>query len=229
MAGEGSTLRPPFSSTVIRTLHGSSGTSDTPCRAGISSRRAVTRGYAPTDLAPDDSYFVADQAKDILALHDALYGDERAVLVGHDWGRGRNLDRCRLGAAPLRQVRRSCGPTGLHASQAAHHAEGRFTGAAANASQQVLPLQPATRCGAGLDRIIPKLWRDWSPEYDATDDLDRVFGSLTGLGCRRAALKHCRDNLLKGAPVLFAQRPMAPALYLHGANDGCRQAELVET
>ena len=45
-----------------------------------------TRGYAPTDLAPNDTYLIADQAADILALHTALGGDDSAVLIGHDWG-----------------------------------------------------------------------------------------------------------------------------------------------
>jgi pimeloyl-ACP methyl ester carboxylesterase len=45
-----------------------------------------TRGYAPTDLAPNDSYLIADQTADILALHTALGGDDNSVLIGHDWG-----------------------------------------------------------------------------------------------------------------------------------------------
>lgn len=45
-----------------------------------------TRGYAPTNLAPDDRYRVSDQAADLIALDEALGGDERAALVGHDWG-----------------------------------------------------------------------------------------------------------------------------------------------
>ncbi|HEX4107783.1 MAG TPA: alpha/beta fold hydrolase [Solirubrobacteraceae bacterium] len=45
-----------------------------------------SRGYAPTDLAPDDCYQVGALAHDAIALHEALGGDERAVLIGHDWG-----------------------------------------------------------------------------------------------------------------------------------------------
>jgi len=45
-----------------------------------------TRGYAPSDLAPDDRYAISDQAADLLALHEALGGDEKAALVGHGWG-----------------------------------------------------------------------------------------------------------------------------------------------
>src|SRR3954452_16180163 len=45
-----------------------------------------TRGYAPTDLAPDGAYQLGALARDALELHRALDGDERAVLIGHDWG-----------------------------------------------------------------------------------------------------------------------------------------------
>ena len=44
------------------------------------------RGYAPTALAPDGNYQVGALVRDVLALHDVLGGDERAVLIGHDWG-----------------------------------------------------------------------------------------------------------------------------------------------
>ena len=45
-----------------------------------------TRGYAPTELAPDRGYGVGALARDALALRGALAGDEPAALIGHDWG-----------------------------------------------------------------------------------------------------------------------------------------------
>src|SRR5262249_25530521 len=45
-----------------------------------------TRGYAPTDLARDGCYQLGALARDAVRLHEALGGDERAVLIGHDWG-----------------------------------------------------------------------------------------------------------------------------------------------
>src|SRR4051812_50081815 len=46
------------------------------------------RGYAPTALAPDGDYGLAALARDAVALRDALGGDERAGLLGPDWGAG---------------------------------------------------------------------------------------------------------------------------------------------
>ena len=44
------------------------------------------RGYAPTGLAPNGAYQFGALVADVIALHDALGGDERAVLIGNDWG-----------------------------------------------------------------------------------------------------------------------------------------------
>ena len=55
-------------------------------RAGFRAIAPFTRGYAPTSIAPDDCYQTGARAADINALHEALGGDENAVLIGHDWG-----------------------------------------------------------------------------------------------------------------------------------------------
>jgi pimeloyl-ACP methyl ester carboxylesterase len=44
------------------------------------------RGYAPTDLAPDGAYQLGALVQDANEIHEALGGDDRAVLIGHDWG-----------------------------------------------------------------------------------------------------------------------------------------------
>jgi pimeloyl-ACP methyl ester carboxylesterase len=43
------------------------------------------RGYHPDTIVPGRRYRAADIAQDAIRLIDAL-GEERAVLVGHDWG-----------------------------------------------------------------------------------------------------------------------------------------------
>ncbi len=79
-----------------------------------------------------------------------------------------------------------------------------------------------------LGWLIPRLWRDWSPGYDATEDLEHVFESLAGPGRRRAALRYYRDTLGPGIGELLKMEPAAPVLYLHGADDGCAQPALGE-
>ena len=55
-------------------------------RAGFRAVAPYMRGYAPTGLAPDGAYQLGALVADAVALHEALGGDERAVLIGHDWG-----------------------------------------------------------------------------------------------------------------------------------------------
>ncbi len=185
-----------------------------------------TRGYAPSDLAPDDRYAVSDQAADLLALHEALGGDDRAALVGHDWGAvatwqvtSESPDRFASYVAmsvpppaavlgPLRSIR----TLPVAARQLA--------------MSWYFLLNQVPESERTLGRVIPKLWRDWSPGYDATGDLEYVFESLAGPGRRRAALRYYRNTLQGGIGELAAIRPVAPVLYLHGADDGCAQPVL---
>jgi pimeloyl-ACP methyl ester carboxylesterase len=194
-------------------------------------RRAVapfTRGYAPTGLAPDDRYRVSDQAADLLALHEALGGDERAALVGHDWG-----------AVATWQI--SSSDPGRFASLVAMSVPPPGAIVEPLRSPRTLPvaarqlrmswyflLNQLPESERSLDRVIPKLWRDWSPGYDAHEDLQHVFESLSGPVRRRAALRYYRNTLQRGIGELVQMNPKAPVLYLHGAGDGCAQPVLGE-
>ena len=81
-----------------------------------------------------------------------------------------------------------------------------------------------------LDRVIPRLWRDWSPGYDARSDLVDVFASLSGPGRRTAALRYYRAYF-RGA-LAHARRASVggsrhtPLLFLYGDRDGCLLPEL---
>ena len=44
------------------------------------------RGYAPTAVPADGRYQTAALGLDACALHEALGGDDDAVIIGHDWG-----------------------------------------------------------------------------------------------------------------------------------------------
>jgi len=54
--------------------------------AGYRAVAPFMRGYAPTDVAPDDDYSIGALARDAAAQRDALGGDKRSALIGHDWG-----------------------------------------------------------------------------------------------------------------------------------------------
>lgn len=185
-----------------------------------------TRGYAPTDLAPDGRYLATDLAQDLLALHTALGGDERAVLVGHDWGAvatyavtalepGRFRRYVTLAVPPTRAVllpftrRSTLGVAARQLRMSWYFAYNQLPGAERT-----------------LDRVVPRHWRTWSPGHDGRDDVTRVLAALPTTAHRRAALRYYRDNLRGGLRQGFRTEPAAPVLYLHGEQDGCMQAEL---
>src|SRR5687768_14216442 len=54
--------------------------------AGYRAVAPFMRGYAPTEVPADGRYQSGALVADACALHEALGGDGRAVILGHDWG-----------------------------------------------------------------------------------------------------------------------------------------------
>lgn len=194
--------------------------------AGWRAVAPFTRGYAPTEVPADGRYRLADLAADVLALHAALDGDERAVLVGHDWGAlttwavtavepGRFARHVALSVPPI-------GP-GLAALRA------RATLGLALRQLRLswyVAFNQLPGAERGLDRLIRRQWRDWSPGYAGGEDAARALAALDAPERRSAALGYYRQNLRgSGLRAAMALRPRAPVLYLHGERDRCVQAQ----
>jgi pimeloyl-ACP methyl ester carboxylesterase len=198
-----------------------------------------TRGYGPTDLAPDGAYQLGALARDAHGIYRACSGDQRAVLIGHDWG---SETACVLGShAPglfSRFVTLSVPPPGALATAfRSPVAFGRDLPLIVRQTRMswymffnLLPGISERR----LRRLIPRLWADWSPRYDAGEDIGFVFQSLDTPERRAAALRYYRALFLpwhrrdEYAAEQARERdlPAAPLLYLHGSDDGCLDAAL---
>jgi pimeloyl-ACP methyl ester carboxylesterase len=88
----------------------------------------------------------------------------------------------------------------------------------------------AERVVAADDMLfLERLWQDWSPGYDPTEDVALVKGALAGRGRLSAAIGYYRALY---NPSLHQQRYAAaqgalmrpspvPTLHIHGENDGC--------
>ena len=187
-----------------------------------------TRGYGPSDLSPDGSYLVEDLAQDLLALEEALRGDGTSVLIGHDWGAvvvwaissdapERFANLVAMAVPPPQSIldpwrSLSTLPLGLRQLRMSWY----------------FLFNQVPGAERSLSRLIPRLWKTWSPGYDASEDLGRVFTSLDSSQRLRAALGYYRDNLRRGIGYLRSLEPSAPVLMLHGRGDGCVQIELAE-
>jgi pimeloyl-ACP methyl ester carboxylesterase len=94
------------------------------------------------------------------------------------------------------------------------------------------PLAEAVVSADGL-AFIDGLWADWSPGYEATDDLGFVKDALreqanlsAAIGYYRAMLGPDQTGATEADQAAMLPSPV-PTLYLHGATDGCMGAELV--
>lgn len=193
-----------------------------------------TRGYAPSDLPADGSYHVPALMDDALGLHRALGGDDRAVLVGHDWGAITANGIAASAANPFGAVVALSVPPiaamNPRRDDAIHWL--RILPRQAALSWYTLFNQLPRLPERAFDRLVAHLWRRWSPGYDASTDLAHLDAALPDDARKAAALGYYRAQpRVRRLPARY--RPLArdwvgpprvPLLYLHGADDGCLDA-----
>ena len=86
--------------------------------------------------------------------------------------------------------------------------------------------------------FLDRLWEDWSPDYDAAEDLYHAKRCLREPGSLSAAIGYYRAEepglYDRGAADVYAAEHAAllrtapqPTLYLHGSRDGCVDVALV--
>jgi pimeloyl-ACP methyl ester carboxylesterase len=195
-----------------------------------------TRGYAPSAVPSDGCYQTAMLARDANALHEKLGGDNESVIIGHDWGApscyGAAID------APSRWrkvVGMAVPPTAALGMAFVQNLE------QIKKSWYMFFFQHGLAdlvVGANNHAFIEMLWRDWSPGYDASFDLESIRKSLADPKNLQAALGYYRATLGDGyrdpklselQNQMASGAPSQPLLYLHGANDGCIGVDVVES
>lgn len=201
--------------------------------AGYRAVAPFLRGYAPSAVPADGRYQTAALGLDACALHEALDGDGEAVVIGHDWGAmaayvaaSHEPERWR------RVVAMAVPPAGVVAG-------GFMTYGQLKRSWYMFFFQhPLADVVVGMDDLafIDGLWADWSPGYDASEDLPHVKDALRDPANLQAALGYYRATLggVGVDPELAAVQqagnevPPQPTLYLHGRTDGCMGIEVAE-
>jgi pimeloyl-ACP methyl ester carboxylesterase len=202
--------------------------------AGYHAVAPFLRGYAPTAIPDDGLYQSGAIAADAIALHTELGGDGDAVLIGHDWGAVATYPA--VAHAPdrwRRAIALAVPPSGALASGFMQYAQ-------LKRSWYMFFFQHALSdvvVGMGDLAFIDGLWADWSPGFDASDDLPHVKDALRDPANLGAALGYYRATLGAGTKdpgydaieASAAQLPDdVPVLYLHGRTDGCMGADLAE-
>ena len=203
--------------------------------AGFRAVAPFTRGYAPTSLATDGMYQTGALSADANALHEALGGDENAVIIGHDWGAPSVYGAAGSEPSRWKRVVGMAVPPG-----------GAMNVAFINNMDQIKrswymfyfqhPLSDLVVPSNDL-AFIDMLWRDWSPGYSGADDAENCKVSLRDPQHLSAALAYYRCTLGAGPRSEKYDAIQAagggeltqPTLYLHGASDGCIGREVAES
>lgn len=200
----------------------------------------MMRGYAPSGFPVDGSYHVGALMDDALRVREAVGGGAHDLLIGHDWGAiaGAGLTampespfaRAVIMSVPVPAAFRPLGrvPHPLRLAARLPHQLVR--------SWYILYFQMPWAPERSADWVIPRLWRQWSPGYDATEDLRHVHAAIGTPERWRAALGPYRATVRNTAPPHrlaqlqehWLSAPQLPTLYLHGAQDGCASADYTE-
>ncbi|TFH25472.1 MAG: alpha/beta hydrolase [Myxococcales bacterium] len=193
------------------------------------------RGYAPTSAPEDGCYQLAALAHDAVGLIDAL-DEERGVIFGHDWGAITAYAAAALAPERVSRLVTAAVPYGP-----------AFLEKFATSYEQLkrswyifVFQQPVAEIAVLQDNgaFIAKLWRDWSPTWDApTDEVDAVCELLVKPDVLTAALGYYRamfNAALHRADLADDEAKMnvtpiqVPTMYLHGRDDGCMGVELAQ-
>jgi pimeloyl-ACP methyl ester carboxylesterase len=201
--------------------------------AGFHAVAPFMRGYAPTQVPPDGRYQTGALVADACALHEALGGDGEAVLIGHDWGAV-----AAYGAAAhqperwRRVVTATVPPAGALGA-------GFLSFDQLRRSWYMFFFQsPLADMAVAMNDLeyVARLWQDWSPGYDYSEDMAHVRRSLGSAANLAAALGYYRsqfgtvppDPALAGEQAAAGAPTPQPALYLHGDQDGCMGVDLAK-
>ena len=204
--------------------------------AGFHAVAPFMRGYAPTGIPADGCFRLGALVADAVGLHDALGGDEQAVLIGNDWGA-----ETAYGAAAFapdrwrRVVTLAVPPLALDTLIFADYDQlKRFFYLFFLKTPFAEPVVAADDMA-----FLGRLWQDWSPGYDARENLRNVRQCLRGEGNLKAAIGYYRaeepglrhfsaDGAYAAEEAALASAGPQPTLYLHGNRDGCIDLALVQ-
>lgn len=180
--------------------------------AGFRAVTPFTRGYAPTEIPSREAFDSDTLGRDALALIEAL-GEDKAFLVGHDWGASAAYSAAGLGPERIRMLITVAIP---------HPAAMIPTPSLLWAVRHFFVLSmpgAAARIRARDFADIDELWERWSAgwkvppgETDAVKEALRVPGSL------EAALGYYRA-LRPLLPPGQRRRVRVPAAAFAGTND----------
>ena len=192
--------------------------------------RAVAPWLPGYDAPVGKPVSVGTYVRAILDVRREYRADDRAVLIGHDWGASAGYGAVASDPAAFsRFVALAVPPTAALAT-------GIFSYAQLKRSfyvwfVQQVDLAEGVVIGPGF---FESLWSDWSPGYDPTGDLAELRRYVNAdniadvIAPYRASFNpDFGDPTAEPEAAASMQPPPVPTLYLHGAADGALGADLL--
>jgi pimeloyl-ACP methyl ester carboxylesterase len=171
-----------------------------------------TRGYAPTEIPGVEAYDADTLGRDAIALIAAL-GEEKAFLVGHDWGAGAAFSAAGLAPERLRMLVTLAIP---------HPASVLPTPSVLWSARHFFTLSrpgAAARIRAGNFEHIDELVQRWSGPWKVPPgETDAVKAAFREPGCLEAALGYYRALRLR-LPAGQRRKVRVPAAAFAGTTD----------
>lgn len=173
---------------------------------------------------------VGSYVRHVLAVREACSGDERAVLIGHDWGAHASYGTVATDPAAFGHL------VTLAVPPSAAIGESMFSYPQLRRSFYIWFIQQVGIAEVALLRpgFWEQLWADWSPGYDAEQDISWLREHVTAeniaavINPYRATFNpQFADPEASAEELAVLTPPPIPTLYLHGTDDGGMGAEVV--
>jgi pimeloyl-ACP methyl ester carboxylesterase len=194
------------------------------------------RGYAPSSIPSDGSYHVGALMDDALQVRAAVGGTDRDVVIGHDWGAMAANGLAAMPDSPFdKAVIMSVPPAAAFRGGGVREA-GRLLAQIPPQllrSWYIMYFQLPWLPEHSASWVLPRLWKRWSPGYDAKVDLRHVDAAIgtpeswrAAIGYYRAAIRNTRPPpRYRELHQHWTTPSRLPILYLHGRDDGCVTSE----
>lgn len=189
--------------------------------AGYRVAAPFLRGYAPSGIPADGDYSVSALAADAAALHERLGGDSSTALIGHDWGAIAAGALAADPSSPFARVAALAVPPLAWMNPASTTLRSWLSAIARQPlhSWYIAYNQVPGLAERNFSWLVRRLWRTWSPGYDATDDLAHLARAVPDRARAEAVVSYYRALASRGSRAALAE-PRTPLLYLHGDRDG---------
>jgi pimeloyl-ACP methyl ester carboxylesterase len=192
--------------------------------------RVVAPWLPGYDAALDKNVSVGTYVRYVLDIRREYGGDDRAVLIGHDWGAQAGYGAVVTDPEAFRRY------VALAVPPAAALAAGMFSYRQLKRSFYIWFIQQVGLAEAVLVEpgFWEQLWADWSPGYEPSDDVGELRKYLTGANIanvicpyRASFNPQFADPDAQAEEASAIQPPPVPTLYLHGTDDGGMGVDLL--